>query len=145
MAVHGVRYSTIAALVFAPVVASAAVSGASWFAFALALRGSEWGVARAVFLIALFVAVPITVLVGPFAFALMQKHNWRQWYHYLCAGTVVALGATLLAVLWAASSGQILPVVAVFLSLWAVPVGVTTALVGWAIRRPDRDHHPNNR
>lgn len=144
MAVQGVRYSTVAALVFAPIVACAVVSGASWFVLT-GLRASEWGFARAVFLIALFLAVPITALVGPFAFAFMQKRNWRQWYHYLWAGTVVALGATVLAVLWAASSGQLQPVVAAFLSLWAVPIGVITALVGWAIRRPDRDHQPGNR
>jgi len=141
MATHGVRYSTVAAILLAPVVASAAVSGASWFVLA-GLRASEWGIARAVFLIALLLAVPVTVLVGPFAFAFMQKRNWRQWYHYLWAGAVVALGATALLVLYAASSGQLQPIVAAFLSMWAVPIGVITALVGWTIRRPDRDHHP---
>jgi surface polysaccharide O-acyltransferase-like enzyme len=109
------------------------------------LRASEWGFALTVFLVALFLTVPITALVGPFAFAFMQKRNWRQWYHYLWAGTVVALGATVLAVFWASLSGQLQPVVAAFLSLWAVPIGVTTALVGWAIRRPDRDHQGGNR
>lgn len=141
MTTQGVRFSTVAAILLAPVVASAAVSGASWMVLA-GLRASEWGAARTVFLIALLLAVPVTVLVGPFAFAFMQKRNWRQWYHYFWAGAVVALGVTALMVLYAASSGELQPVVAAFLSVWAVPIGVITALVGWAIRRPDRDQRP---
>ncbi len=140
MAGHGVRYSTIAAILLAPVVASAAVSGVTWLALG-GLRESEWGAARAVFLIAAFLAVPVTVLVGPFAFALMQKRNWRQWFHYLWAGAITALAATGLLVIYAATTGELQPLVAAFLSIWAVPVGVITALIGWAIRRPDRDQH----
>ncbi len=139
----GVRSSTILAMLAAPVAACVIAGGVAWAV--IGFRTSGLGGAIAVFWIAAFFAVPTTVLVGPFVYTLLQRRNWRQWFHYLLAGAATAICVTAILAVYAAATGELRPIVA-FLSICAVPVGVLTGLIGWAIRRPDRDRdsdHPH--
>lgn len=137
MEVPGIRASTVTAILAGPLVASVVVAALVW---GLAgLRASELGMATSVFLFSLFLAAPTTVLVGPFVFALMQKKNWREWFHYVLAGTVSALVLVTALTVFSTSLNPPQPAFATLFAIGAVPVGVTTALIGWLIRRPDRD------
>ncbi len=135
----GVRYSTILAMLVAPLAACVIAGGVAW-----AVSGFGWRVAIAVFWIAAVFAVPTTVLIGPFVYALLQRRNWRRWFHYLLAGAATAICVTAILALYAAATGELQA--PAFLSISAVSVGVLTGLIGWAIRRPDRDRvsdHPH--
>lgn len=130
------RIRTILAFVLAPILASAIIS----FATPLMIAGPgswRWGEVYPLFVAMTTVALLVTLLVGPFCFAFMQHRNWRGWAHYLGAGMLAAVSGVL--VLMALSSGGTALMSAAWSILWAVPVGTLTALLGWAIRRPDRD------
>ena len=129
------RFSTVVAMLVAPLLAAATVAVFGWLAFG----GGDFGGAVAIFTVAAAVALPVTIVLGPFVFVYLQKRQWRQWHHYVLAGAVCAALVSAAYTLALVIADGAPPEAAVFIALWAVPVGMLTALVGWAIRRPDRD------
>lgn len=133
----GARYTTLAAMVLAPVVASAIVAGA--VLLIVGFRPESWGFVRATFLVSVIVALPITLVIGPIAFLWMQRRRLRTWYHYAWVGGAVALIAMVATMLAVLLSNPYSWIIVLFIAFWAVPIGIMTAVIGWLIRRPDRD------
>lgn len=78
----------------------------------------------------------LTWTVGAIWHAIACKINWRGLAPYLsfgsAAGALIALGIL-------AASQSTPTVSAVFAVVWLASTGMVVAVVGWLIRRPDRD------
>lgn len=137
----GVRYTTIAALLIAPVAASLCASVGTLALMSFAANGAPtWddavGPLLLIFTLSTCIALPVTLTLGAYVHIRFQRSGQRSLRAYLLASLGAAVVTTVAISIWLSPNYGY---VGLWLGLWAIPVGLLTALFAWLIRRPDRD------
>ncbi len=141
-------FRSFLALLIAPIFASAFWTGLmATFAFVVT-RGDvnrflqAWMVAAAA---ASAIAIFVAILIGVPIHKWLNKRSLNSAWAYALFGAAIGLVVGLIPAALKASSAppSALIFIALDWSLYAIPIGVLTALFAWMIRRPDRDASEN--